>query len=184
MTDAQYPIGKFTLDPDVTPEKRKRWIEDLAAAPALFRKAVAHLKDSQLDTPYRDGGWTVRQVIHHLPDSHMNAYVRFKLAVTEENPTIRPYDEKLWAELSDAKLGPIGPSLDLLDGLHRRWVGFLRGLPDAAFERGYIHPENGPGTLNRLLALYAWHGGHHTAQIVHLAKRVGYGKPGGGAEKS
>lgn len=175
-TSPSYPIGKFAAPAAYNAELRRNLITQIAETPVVLRRVTEAWTDLQLDTPYREGGWTVRQVIHHLPDSHMNAYVRFKLAVTEENPTIRPYSEKLWAELHDAKQGPIGPSLDLLDGLHRRWVGFLRNLPDAAFERRYVHPESGPGTLNRLLALYAWHGGHHIAQIVHLAKREGWGK--------
>ena len=174
MTDAQYPIGKFTLDPDVTPEKRKRWSEDLAAAPALFRKAVAHLKDVQLDTPYRDGGWTVRQVVHHMPDSHIHNLVRFRLALTEDEPAITGYDPAKWSELPDAKTGPVDVSLNLLDALHARWVLLMKSMSADDFGRTFRRPDGQVVTLDRALQTYAWHGKHHAAQITALRERKGW----------
>jgi hypothetical protein len=172
MTDAlRYPIGPFKFDGDVSPPGRADRIADIAAAPAALRAAVRGLDDRQLDTPYRPGGWTVRQVVHHVPDSHMNAYVRMKLCVTEDSPTIKPYDEKAWAELADGREGDIEPSLALLEHLHDRWVRFLRALPAEAFGRTLIHPESGLQSLDALVAMYAWHGRHHAAHVTELRRR-------------
>jgi uncharacterized damage-inducible protein DinB len=139
-----------------------------------MRTAVAGLSDEQLNTPYRPEGWTVRQVVHHVPESHMNSYVRFKLALTEEEPTIKPYFEDRWAQLDDANQAPVGLSLDLLDALHGRWVWFLRSLKDADFQRTFRHPELGTVSLDRNIALYAWHGRHHVAHITSLRERMGW----------
>jgi hypothetical protein len=170
----KYPIGKFEPPAGVDASQRVIFIEQIEAAPAALRQAVEGLTDRQLDTPYRDGGWTLRQVVHHLPDSHMNGYIRFKLALTEDEPTIRPYAEALWAELSEARSGPIALSLDLLDAVHRRWVAFLRSLAPDAFDRTYRHPQTGVHSLGRALALYAWHGRHHVAHITSLRAREGW----------
>ena len=172
--DLSYPIGKFREPESITPELVSQWIADIAATPAHIREAVADLDDAQLDTPYRPGGWTVRQVIHHVPDSHLNSYVRFKLAVTETEPTIKPYDETKWAELPDARSGPIEPSLQLLESLHLRWVAFLRSLTPADFSRRFNHPEDGICRLDRTIGIYAWHGKHHAAHISSLRNRMGW----------
>ena len=174
MTDPRYPIGPFKFEGNVSETVHQLWIEQIAVAPALLRKAVAGLSDQQLDTPYRDGGWTVRQVIHHVPDSHLNAYVRFKLTLTEEEPAIKPYNETRWAELTDTKKTPIDVSLNLLDSLHIRWVTLLNSLAPNDFHRTLRHPESGIMTLEKLLALYAWHGRHHTAHITTLRERMGW----------
>lgn len=146
----------------------------IEATPRAFREAVAGLDDSQLGTPYRDGGWTVRQLIHHMPDSHCNAYVRFKLALTEEKPTIRPYDEALWAELPDTRDTPVEVSLVMLEALHERWVALLRGMEPAQFASRLIHPDSGEWALDQFLTLYAWHGDHHTGHITALRERMGW----------
>jgi len=172
MTDPQYPIGKFVLDPDATPEKRKRWIEEVAAAPAMFRKAVAHLKDAQLDTPYREGGWTLRQVIHHVSDSHLHTLVRFRVALTEDQPAITGDDPAKWGELPDAKAGPVDVSLALLDAIHARWILLLKSMTPADFARAFRRPDGQVVTLDRALQLYAWHGRHHAAQITGLRQRM------------
>ena len=172
--DLAYPVGKCEYPEVVSPESRKRHIEELAAAPAHFRDAVRGLNDSQLDTPYRPGGWTVRQVIHHVPDSHMNSYVRFRLALTEDEPLIKPYDEKRWAELTDASSEPVEVSLQLLDALHRRWVVLLRSLSDADYARRFRHPELGAVRLDTSLAAYAWHCRHHAAHITRLRDRMNW----------
>jgi len=179
MSDLSYPIGKFQWSGSATPEDRRRLIAIIAAAPAKLRAAVAGLTPKQLDTPYRPGGWTVRQVVHHLPDSHMNAFIRCKLALTEDQPTIKPYDEKLWAALADAADTPVETSLALLETLHDRWVVLLRSMDPEDFARLMIHPEHGaPLSLDWILALYAWHGAHHTAHITALRERMGWkGKP-------
>ncbi len=174
MTDPRYPIGPFKFEGKATETVHQLWIEQIASAPALLRKAVAGLSEQQFDTPYRDGGWTVRQVTHHVPDSHLNAYTRFKLTLTEHEPTVKPYNEKLWAELVDTKKNPIEVSLNLLDALHIRWVTLLKSLKPEDFNRTFRHPESGIGTLERLLALYAWHGRHHTAHITALRGRMGW----------
>jgi hypothetical protein len=171
--DLRYPIGNYTL-PDADPATYARLIDDIEAAPAALRAAIAGLTDAQLDTPYREGGWTVRQVVHHVPDSHMNAFVRFKLALTEDTPRIKPYEESRWALLADARLAP-DVSLALLDALHVRWVTVLRAIAPADWEgRAYDHPENGVTTLRQALGLYAWHGKHHTAHITSLRERMGW----------
>jgi DinB superfamily len=175
MADLRYPIGKFEADSLVTPEKRRASIEAIAACPAALRAAIAGLSDSELEIPYRPGGWTVRQVVHHVPDSHMNSYVRFKLALTEDEPTIRPYMENLWAELPEAKSAPIEFSLSLLDCLHKRWVLVLRGIKQEEWKRHLRHPELGLMSLEKNLALYAWHGKHHVAHITELRQRMGWG---------
>ena len=172
-TDERYPIGKFTSVPSLTPEDRKARIDQIAAAPASFRKAVAGLNDKQLDTPYRSGGWTVRQVAHHLPDSHMNAYLRFKWGLTEDTPLIKTYEEKDWARTAETS-APIAFSLDLLTALHDRWVTLLRAMTPADFGRKITHPEMGLITLDTLVALYSWHGRHHTAHVTGLRERMGW----------
>jgi hypothetical protein len=170
MADLQYPIGRFSFPDSATAEQRQAWIREIARTPQELRAAVAGLSAQQLDTPYRPGGWTVRQVVHHLPDSHMNAFVRFKLALTEDQPTIKPYDEARWAVLADTTL-PIAPSLDLLEALHFRWVRLLESMSDRDYERKFVHPESGALTLNQWLAQYAWHGRHHVAHITSLRKK-------------
>jgi uncharacterized damage-inducible protein DinB len=175
MSDLQYPIGKFQWAGSANNEDRRRAIAAIAAAPAQLRAAVAGLSPKQLDTPYRPEGWTVRQLVHHVPESHMNAYIRFKLALTEEHPTIKPYREDLWAKLPDVKPAPIETSLALLDLLHQRWVILLRSLSPADFARTLNHPEAGAMTLDKVLGLYAWHGAHHTAHVTSLRDRMGWG---------
>ena len=164
MTDPRYPIGQFVFPETFSPADRARSIERIAAVPAKLRATVRGLDDGQLDTPYRDGGWTVRQVVHHVPDSHLNAYIRFKLALTEDEPTIKPYDEARWAELADSR-APISVSLDLLDAVHHRWILLLRSFGTAEFARAYKHPDMGVVPLDAAIALYAWHGAHHTAHL-------------------
>ena len=170
----QYPVGKFKRPKKLTEEQRRGCIGVIAETPARLKAAVAGLSAAQLDTPYRPGGWTVRQVVHHLPDSHMNSYVRFRLALTEDQPTIKPYDEALWAELADAKTAPVEASLALLENLHERWVLLLRSLSGAGWARTFRHPELGPMTLEQNLALYDWHGRHHVAHITSLRERQGW----------
>lgn len=169
--DARYPIGKFQQPLEVTPQLRVQAIETIAEAPAQVRTASSDLSPTQLDTPYREGGWTVRQVVHHVADSHVNAYIRLRLALTEEQPTIKPYEENSWAQLADAKTAPIDSSLSLLDSLHDRWVRLLRALSAEQYGRVFVHPEHGPRTVDWLLFLYAWHGRHHTAHITELRKQ-------------
>lgn len=170
--DVRYPTGKFVEPSGWDAETIAQWRADVAGHPVLLRRAVAGLNDRQLDTPYRDGGWTVRQVAHHLVDSHVNAYCRFKLAMTEDDPTIKPYAEALWAELADGTSGPIEPSLAILDGLHSRWSRLLEAFTDSDWHRGFVHPEHGKRfTLGRTLAMYAWHGKHHVAHITALRAR-------------
>lgn len=171
----QFPTGKFEKDPDITPEKRQQWIDEIAATPANVRAAVAGLSDEQLDTPYRPDGWTIRQVVHHLPDSHINSYMRFKLALTEENPTIRPYWEDRWAELSDGKSAPVEYSLAFLDALHARWVLTLQNMSEDDFKRTFFHPESKETVdLDTNLQIYAWHCRHHLAHITSLKERMGW----------
>jgi uncharacterized damage-inducible protein DinB len=168
--DNQYPIGKFSRPASLDRAARDEAIRTIAETPARLRKAIEGLDQRQLDTPYRAGGWTVRQVVHHLPDSHMNALVRFKLALTEDLPTIKPYEEDRWARLADAAM-PVDVSLQLLEALHARWVVLLQSITDEQWNREFVHPESGQQRLDQLLALYAWHGPHHTAQITALRKR-------------
>ena len=174
MDALKYPIGSFARDAEPTLEKRRAWIDQIAETPARVRAAVDGLSASRLDTPYRPGGWTVRQVVHHLPDSHLNAYTRLKLALTEDEPAIRPYDEGRWAELHDAKSAPPEWSLALLDALHLRWVDLWRSLEPASFDRRLAHPDLGLLTIDTLLQIYAWHGRHHTAHITALRERNGW----------
>jgi uncharacterized damage-inducible protein DinB len=170
--DLRYPIGRAERKSSLTPQERRAAIDAIAAAPAGLRAVVKGLTDAQLDTPYRPEGWTVRQLVHHVADSHMNAYTRFRLALTEVNPTIKPYDEASWAELPDARTLPIGVSLDLLDAMHERLVHLLRATKDADFQRTLTHPANGPMTVDSLLAMYGWHGRHHTAHVSALRDRM------------
>ena len=173
-TDPRYPIGKFSFDGALSSQQRQQCLDDLEQTPARIRTALRGLSDAQIDTPYREGGWTLRQVAHHMPDSHMNAYVRFKMALTEDEPTIKVYLEDRWAELPEAKKAPIDVSLALLDCLHKRWMLFLRSLSDADWKRSYRHPELGLMPLEKALALYAWHGLHHEAHITVLRQRMGW----------
>ncbi len=174
MTDPRYPIGKFSYPGPLTPEQKNQFLDDIEQTPARLRVAVRGLSGPRLDTPYREGGWTVRQVAHHIPDSHMNSYIRFKLALTEDSPIIKPYQEDRWAELPEAKQAPIEVSLALLDSLHRRWILVLRNLTDADWQRTFRHPELGPMTLEKTLALYSWHGRHHVAHITRLREQQGW----------
>ncbi len=171
MSDLRYPIGKFSMPKTVSKLERETFVRDIEKLPVDLRGAVSGLSDTQLDTPYRPEGWTVRQVVHHVPDSHLNSYVRFKLAMTEDAPTIRTYMEERWAELPEARTGPLEMSLSLLDALHRRWVIFLRNFGEADFQRTFVHPDYGPFRLEQALALYAWHGKHHVAHITSLRTR-------------
>jgi hypothetical protein len=174
MHDPRYPIGAFEAPASLDTAGRQRLIDEIAATPARLRAAAAGLDDAQLDTPYRDGGWSVRQVIHHVPDSHLNAYLRLKLALTEEPPAIKTYDEAAWAALADSRETPVEVSLMLLEQLHARWVVLLRTLHEDDFARTFRHPERGLVDLDWLLAMYAWHGRHHTAHITSLRERMGW----------
>ncbi len=174
MSDPRYPIGKFSCTGPLTAEQKQQCLTDIEQTPAQLRAALRGLSDQQLDTSYRDGGWTLRQLAHHLPDSHMNSYVRFKLALTEDQPTIKPYMENLWAELPEAKLASIEVSLALLDSLHQRWMLMLRQLTDAEWQRTFRHPALGPMSLEKTLALYSWHGRHHVAHVTSLRERRGW----------
>lgn len=173
--ELRYPIGRFTYAGPMAPADRSREIEEILRTPEELRAAVEELSAKQLDTPYREGGWTVRQVVHHVADSHLNAYVRFRLGLTEEAPAIQPFDEARWAELADARSAPVELSLALLESLHERWVLLLRSLAPADFQRTVRHPEwSEPLTLDKLVALYSWHGRHHTAHILSLRERMGW----------
>ena len=174
-TDLKYPVGKFDGKTTLTDAERRQKIEILIATPAWLRAAVDSLNDKQLDTPYREGGWTVRQTVHHVTDSHMNAYMRTKLALTEDNPTIKPYLEARWAELADSR-EPLDGPLDLLELLHQKWIKLLRSMSAQDFARTFRHPEtpDQPRTLDSLLGIYAWHGPHHCAHITRLRERMGW----------
>jgi hypothetical protein len=174
MTDPRFPIGKFHFDGPTTEDQRTQLIATIEQAPAALRAAVKGLSPQQLDTPYREGGWTVRQVTHHVPDSHLNAYIRFKLALTEDEPTIKPYAEDRWAELADTQSTPIEASLVLLDSLHTRWGQLMRSISPEDWKRNFKHPERGVVSLEMNLATYAWHGKHHVAHITELRKRKGW----------
>ncbi len=174
MSDPRYPIGKFSFHGGTDEPQRKRLIDSIEQAPAALRAAVKGLKSQQIETPYREGGWTVRQVVHHVPESHMNAFIRFKLALTEENPTVKPYMEARWAETAEVRDTPIETSLTLLDSLHDRWIPLLRSLRPNDWKRTFQHPELGTVSLERNLALYAWHGRHHVAHVTELRKRMGW----------
>lgn len=169
----KYPIGTFQFDDEITSSVTSVWINEIEDLPRLLRDAVKNLDTEQLDTAYRYRGWTVRQVIHHLADSHMNAYIRFKLAFTEENPVIKTYDEAKWAELSDYSL-PIETSLLLLETLHQRWTHLLRSLTPADMEKVFIHPDSGKVSVGENIGIYAWHGKHHLAHITSLCNRKGW----------
>jgi uncharacterized damage-inducible protein DinB len=172
--DLSYPIGRFQTPESVAPQERKQHIETIAALPARLREAVQGLNDPQLDTPYRPGGWTVRQLVHHVADSHLNSYSRFRMALTETEPAITAYDEKKWAELADARTLPVESSLQMLEGLHSRWVTLLECLSESDFLRTFRHPENGLMRLDRTVALYAWHSKHHLAHVEGLKSRMGW----------
>jgi len=172
--DLRYPVGPFSFAEALSDKERQALIDQIAATPEQMRVAVAGLDDKQLNTEYRPGGWTVRQVVHHVPESHLNSYTRFKLAITEDEPTIKPYFEDRWAELDDARNAPVELSLDLLDALHGRWVWFLRTLKQADFQRTFRHPDLGVVSLDKNIALYAWHGRHHVAHITSLRERMGW----------
>src|SRR5687767_10694146 len=176
MEDLRYPVGRFEPAAEVPHNARGALIESIATAPARLRAAAGGLTDVQLDTPYREGGWTVRQVVHHVADSHMNAYTRFRLALTEEEPTIRPYDEKAWANLTDAIGAPVEISLVLLEALHVRWDLLLRTLTATDYERPLRHPDMGVMTIGTLLRMYEWHGRHHVAHIAGLRRRMNWGE--------
>jgi hypothetical protein len=174
MTSAlSYPIGPFSVRMATTLETRRQAIEDIASLPVRMREAVAGLDDTQLDTPYRPGGWNVRQLVHHVADSHMNGYIRLKLALTEANPTIKPYEQEHWANLSDSRL-PIALSLNVLDGVHARWTTLWRAMGEPEFERTFNHPELGPLTTHIHAHLYGWHSRHHVAHITALRQREGW----------
>jgi len=175
MEDLRYPVGRLQRPESLSDAQRRTAVDVIAAAPANMRAAVRGLDDTQLDTPYRLDGWTVRQVVHHVPDSHLNAYIRFKWALTEDTPTIKAYDEAAWAKLEDSRTTPVETSLTMLEVLHDRWVRLLRSLSASDYSRKLIHPENGPMTLDGLLATYEWHSKHHVAHIVGLRKRSGWG---------
>ena len=172
MTDVRYPIGKFQPKVELQDDERQVLIHQMAEAPARLREAVKGLTEEQLDTPYRPEGWTVRQVVHHLPDSHLNMYIRFKLGLTEEQPTVKPYKENLWAELADARSASAEISLALFESVHQRFIILLQSLKPSDFARTINHPESGTMNLDRLLQMYAWHGRHHVAQIALLRERM------------
>jgi len=174
MPDPRFPIGKFHYEGAPSADQRQKFIAEIEQAPAAIRAAVQGLSPQQLDTPYRDGGWNVRQVVHHVPESHMNAYIRFKLALTEDEPTIKPYAEDRWAKLADVPSTPVEVSLALLENLHVRWVVLLRSLHEEDWKRTFMHPEIGVVPLEKSLALYTWHGKHHTAHITELRKRMAW----------
>jgi hypothetical protein len=174
MSDPRFPIGKFHFEGPLSEDQRRSLIAEIEEAPEALRVAVNGLSAQQLDTRYREGGWTVRQVTHHVPDSHMNAYMRFKLALTEEEPTIKPYAEDRWAQLADTQSTPLEVSLALLDSLHRRWTQLLRSLKPEDWKRTFRHPELGLVSLERNLGLYAWHGRHHVGHVTELRKKMGW----------
>ena len=174
MSDPRFPIGKFHYEGPPSEAARQAFIADIANAPATLRAALNGLSEPQLDAPYRAGGWTVRQVVHHVPDSHLNAYIRFKWAMTEEAPMIKAYDEGAWAALKDSELTPVDVSLTLLESLHARWTVLLRSLKPEDFQRRFTHPESGPHDLDWLLGLYSWHGNHHVTHITSLRERMGW----------
>ncbi len=174
MEDLRYPVGRFQRPQSLDPQQRRAAIETIAEAPTKLRAAVAGLSDAQLDTPYRPDGWTVRQVVHHVPDSHLNAYTRFKLALTEDTPTIMTYKVAAWATLEDSNSTPVATSLALLDAVHDRWIRILRAMTPSDFSRTLKHPENGIMTLDQMLALYEWHSRHHVAHVTGLRARSGW----------
>jgi len=174
MSDPRYPIGKFEFEGPTTEAQRRALVDDIERTPAALRSALQGLTPQQVETPYREGGWTVRQVVHHLADSHMNAFIRFKLALTEDEPTVKPYKENLWAELDDSLGSPAEVSLTLLEQLHTRWIRLLRSIKPEEWKRAFQHPEWGTISLEKNLALYSWHGKHHVAHVTELRKRMGW----------
>ncbi len=174
MENLRYPVGRYTVPDVITPDTIRQWIDTIEALPAKLRAAVEPLTDEQLNTTYRPDGWTLRQVVHHVVDSHVNSFVRFKWALTEDKPTIKAYNEKRWAELADYEQTPIAISLNLLDYLHQRWVILLRSLSDDDLETEFVHPDSGPSNLKKLVGLYAWHSEHHLAHITTTVVREGW----------
>lgn len=174
MEELKYPIGKFHFEKEFTPENRQGWIADIEQLPGQLREAVKGFTAAQLETPYRPGGWTLRQVVHHLADSHVHSYIRFRFGLTEQEPTIKPYDEARWAELADAKSAPLELSLAMLEGIHGRWVALTKTMSPADFSRVLLHPERGQLSLGQLLNLYSWHSRHHLAHITGLRRRSGW----------
>jgi hypothetical protein len=175
MDDLRYPVGTFEAPKaPLTPSERAALIAEIEKTPAGLRSALSGLSPAQLETPYRPGGWTLRQVAHHVPDSHLNAYVRFKLALTEDAPTVKPYAEERWAELAEARTAPVEISLDLLESLHRRWVLVLRAMTPAEWARRLTHPQHGLIDLDWMLAQYGWHGRHHVGHVTSLRRRMGW----------
>ena len=172
--DLRYPIGKLQREDNLSDARRREMIAQIEETPARLREAVKGLSPEQIETPYREGGWTVRQLVHHVADSHLNAYVRFKLAFTEDQPTIKPYEQDRWAETVDGRTAPVEVSLGLIEALHSRWVMFLKSMSAAGFARKFNHPEMGLLTVEKLLGIYAWHGRHHTAHITELRRRMGW----------
>lgn len=170
----KFPVGRFRLPDVITESIRNEWISQITTLPDRLEAALNGMADEKLETPYRPGGWTVRQLVHHIADSHMNAFIRFRLALTEEKPTIKPYEEKNWAKISDAKM-PVAPSLDILRGLHARWAFMLRNLDEAELKKTFIHPEHGQSfTVDETIGSYAHHGENHLAQITGLKERMGW----------
>ena len=172
--DPRYPVGPWDRKSRFTAAERAAHVDSIAATPAAMRAAVAGLSDAQLDTPYREGGWTLRQVAHHVPDSHANAYIRLKLALTEDNPTIKPYDEAAWAKLVDSRDTPVETSLRMLESIHERFVLLLRSLDEAQCARTLEHPDNGTMTIDMLIGMYSWHGRHHVAHVTSTRERMGW----------
>lgn len=172
MEELKYPIGKFHYQGPYSEEQKKHFIKEIAETPAALKEVIKNFSEAQLETPYRPGGWTVRQVVNHMADSHMNAFIRFKLALTEENPTIKPYEQDQWANLSDSLNSPIELSLNLLDTLHQKWVILLNSLSSDDFKRTYMHPESGSSSLEKVLGMYAWHSRHHLAHVTGVRDRL------------
>jgi uncharacterized damage-inducible protein DinB len=172
--DARYPIGRSQRLSEIDEDDVKSAIADLAELPGLLRNAVDGLDADQLDTPYREGGWAVQQLVHHIADSHMNAFIRVRLGLTEDNPTITTYDERAWAVLHDSLAAPLSWSLDLVEGLHARWVMLLQSLDEAQWKRSFVHPQRGPQTIAQATVLYGWHSRHHVAHITHLRLEKGW----------
>ena len=170
----KYPIGRYQVEDNINKTSIDNWIKEIESLPQRLSDAVKELKLDQLQTPYRPDGWTVQQVVHHIADSHMNAYIRFKLTLTENKPIVKPYDEKLWAEFPDSKMVDINVSLDLINALHKRWTTLLKQLTATELEKEFLHPESGMKKLNETICHYAWHGNHHLAQITSLKQRMNW----------
>jgi len=170
----KYPIGRYQLEDKINKTSIENWIKEIELLPQKLSEAVKGLKKDQLQTPYRPDGWTIQQVIHHIADSHMNAYNRFKLALTENKPIVKPYDEKLWAELPDSKLVDVNVSLDLIKSLHKRWTTLLRHLSEEELNKEFLHPESGMKNLKETICNYAWHGNHHLARITFLKQKMNW----------